>query len=58
MDPLQTDLSPNYNSSLEEKDYYIDIISHTSLKDQFPRKSYIEFSEGIKGEFPRISRKA
>jgi hypothetical protein len=37
-DPFHADSSPNYDSFLEEEQHYIDIISDTSLKDQFPTK--------------------
>jgi hypothetical protein len=57
-DPFHADSSPNFDSSLEEEYYYIDIISDTSLKDQFPKKSYKEFWEGTEGEFPHLRRKA
>jgi hypothetical protein len=57
MDPFHANLSQNYDFSLEEEEKYIEIISDTFLKVQFPRKSYIEFWVGIGGEFTHLSRK-
>jgi hypothetical protein len=57
MDPFHVDLLQNYDSSLEEDEKYIDIISDT-LKIQFRGKSCIEFWVGFGGEFPHLSRKA
>jgi hypothetical protein len=57
-DPFHADSSHIYDSSLEEKENYTDIISDTSLKDQFLRKSYIEFSEATGGEFAHLGKKA
>jgi hypothetical protein len=56
MDPFHPDWPQNYNFSLEEGNY-IDLISDTPLKVQFPRKSYIVFWVGIGDEVPHLSRK-
>jgi hypothetical protein len=42
MDPFHADSPQNYAFSLEEGNY-IDIISDTPLRVQFPMKLYIEF---------------
>jgi hypothetical protein len=56
--PFHADSSQNFDVlSLEEKDY-IDIISDTTSKVQFRRKSYTEFWVGIGREFPHLNRKA
>jgi hypothetical protein len=57
-DAFPAGLPQNYNFSLEEEENYIDIISHTSLKVRFPKKSYVEFWVRIGDEFPHLSRKA
>jgi hypothetical protein len=56
-DPSHANSLQNYDFSLEEKENYIDIISDTCLRVQFPRKSYIEFWLGIAGEFAHVCRK-
>jgi hypothetical protein len=56
-DPFHVDSHQNYDSSVEEKENYIDIKSRTSLKVQFPRMPYTEFWVSIGGEFPHFSRK-
>jgi hypothetical protein len=55
-DPYDAGSPQNYEFSPEEENY-TDIISDTSLKVQFPRKSYMEFWVGIRCKFPHLSRK-
>jgi hypothetical protein len=57
MEPFHVDSPQNYVSFLEEEENYMEIIFDTSFKDQFPRKSYIEFWVTIGEDFPHISRK-
>jgi hypothetical protein len=59
MVPFHADSPSNYEFYPEdEEENYIDIISDTSLKVQFPRKSHTECWLGIGREFPHLSRKA
>jgi hypothetical protein len=53
---FHADSPQNYDFSLEEGNY-IDIISDTPLKVEFPRKSYIEFWARIEREVLHLSRK-
>jgi hypothetical protein len=51
-------IPPNITNFLLNERNYIEPISDTPLKVQFPRKTYIEFWVGIGGDFPHFSRKA